>query len=255
MKILITGKNGYIAKGLAQNLKRNDFSITTVGRQDFDLSDRIQTDKWFKKKYFDAVIHTAIEGGSRLRKDSELVLDKNLSFYYNLLNNRDCYSKFINFGSGAEIYNQNSYYGLSKKVIKESIFLKNNFYNIRIFAVFDSNELSSRFIKASILNYLRNKTIHVHSRKKMDFFYMEDLAKVVEFYLENDNAPKDFDCSYKESFNLLEIANFINNLSNHKVDILNQNNKEVDYIGNYLNLGIDYVGLEAGIKKSFSYLK
>ena len=66
MNILITGGNGYIAKSLANNLN-NTISIT---RKDFDLTDREATNNWFNDKYFDVVIHTAVVGGSRLKKDN-----------------------------------------------------------------------------------------------------------------------------------------------------------------------------------------
>ena len=39
MKILITGKNGYIGKNLTNKLK-GLHHITSIGRDDFDLSDR-----------------------------------------------------------------------------------------------------------------------------------------------------------------------------------------------------------------------
>ena len=56
MKILITGKNGYIGKNLVNKLK-GLHNITSIGREDFDLSNRELTNKFFKNKYFDVVIH------------------------------------------------------------------------------------------------------------------------------------------------------------------------------------------------------
>ena len=70
MKILITGGNGYIAKSLVKEL--GEYNITTISRKDFDLCDSIATNNWFKDKEFDIVIHTAVRGGSRLKKDNVL---------------------------------------------------------------------------------------------------------------------------------------------------------------------------------------
>ena len=100
MRILITGGKGYIAKSLYNNLK-DKYEITTISRDDFDLTDMLATNQFFKNKYFDVVIHCAVIGGSRLKKDGWDVLDKNLIMYYNLLQFRRHYTRLIHFGSGA----------------------------------------------------------------------------------------------------------------------------------------------------------
>ena len=38
-------------------------------------------------------------------------------------------------------------------------------------------------IKASLLNYIANKPIVIHQDKYMDFFYMEDMFKIIDFIL------------------------------------------------------------------------
>ena len=89
MNILITGGNGYIAKSLANEWD----NVTSITRKDFDLIDREATNNWFKGKYFDVVIHTAIKGGSRLQKDDSNVFYQNsyfmcgfLEFNFNIWN-------------------------------------------------------------------------------------------------------------------------------------------------------------------------
>ena len=152
MNILITGGNGYIAKSLTLGL--GDYNITSITRNDFDLTNRSSTDAWFKEKYFDVVIHTAIEGGSRLKQDDSSVFYNNLQMFYNLYYNKSHFNKFIYFGSGAELENPSDPYGLSKKIINDLIKYEFGFFNIRIFGVFDENELNTRFIKSSIEKYL-----------------------------------------------------------------------------------------------------
>lgn len=255
MNILITGGNGYIAKNLYEGLK-DKHNVTRISRDDFDLTDRNLTDAFFKNKYFDVVLHTAIAGGSRLRKDTEDVLDQNLIMYYNLLANESKYKKFISIGSGAELFAQQEPYGLSKHVINYSIKNKTNFHNLRIFAVFDENELDSRFIKASILKYINNEPIEIHQNKLMDFFYMKDLITLMEYCIGAENLPKEVNCSYRSIYYLKDIADIINKLDEHTVDINVINKKNgLDYVGNFTNLGIEYIGLEQGIKNVYSKLK
>jgi GDP-L-fucose synthase len=252
--ILITGGNGYIAKSLYNSLK-NSYEITTINRNNFDLNHFKVLDSYLKHKYFDVVIHCAVSGGSRLKEDITNDMDNNLQMYYNLLNCRDRFGKLIHFGSGAEITQPESPYGLSKRVIAKSILEQQNFYNIRIFAVFDENELDTRFIKGNIQRYINKEQIIIHQDKFMDFFYMEDLVSLVDYYIQNENPPKEIDCSYSESHSLFNIANMINNLDTHKVHItFNQNEMGEKYCGNS-NILLNYIGLEEGIKQVYNKSK
>lgn len=255
MKILITGKSGYIAQSLYKDLK-DTYEITLVGRADFNLVDRYSTDDYFKDKFFDVVIHTAIVGGSRLTPDEEDTIDTNLQMYYNLVHNKEHFGKFIHFGSGTELYARTTPYGLSKHVINESISTKDNFYNIRIFAVFNEDELNTRFIKASLERYLKGTAMEIHQDRYLDFFYMKDLVTLVDHYIKNDNLPKSIDCTYDRSYSLIEIANYINTLDNHQSNIeVNREGFNQDYVGNFQNLSIDFVGLQEGIREVYNTLK
>lgn len=252
MKILITGSNGYVASSLIPFLQK-DNELVKTNRQNLDLKNEKDVDLFFARNgFFDVVIHTAVEGGSRLKNDTSEILDNNLNYYYNLLKNKSSYNKFIHFGSGAEIYNIDSHYGLSKKVIRESIMHKKNFFNIRIFGVFDDNELPTRFIKSSINNYINKKPIEIHEDKKMDFFYMRDLISIINFYLTNESPPKEFDCSYEKHYKLSEISDMINCLSEYRVDIKhNKKGLDSNYTGEYTDLGLEYIGLEKGIQETY----
>jgi hypothetical protein len=176
--------------------------------------------------------------------------------YYNLLANESKFKKFISIGSGAEIFAQEEPYGLSKHVINYSMKNKTNFHNVRIFAVFDENELETRFIKSSILKYLNNQSIEIHQDKLMDFFYMKDLITLMEYCISADDLPKEINCSYRNIYHLKDIANIINKMDEHSVPIRVVNKKiGTSYIGNFTNLGIEYVGIEQGIENVFNKLK
>ena len=257
MNILITGGNGYIAKSLSKGLWKSSSrpDITLITRQDFDLTNREATDKWFKGKYFDVVIHTAIKGGSRLNPDNGETFYQNLQMFYNLHYNKHCFGKFIHFGSGAELNNPSDPYGLSKKIINELIKPEPGFYNIRIFAVFDENELDTRFIKTNIKKYLNKEEIIIHQNKQMDFFYMGDLIKLVKHYINESHLPKVTECRYSNQYNLSDIAHIINNLSDYKVSIkILDSKKGKPYIGTTYK-ELPYTGLKLGIQQTFNKLK
>ena len=249
MRLLVTGANGYIGKSIANNLKDN-YSVDTLTRQDLNLTDSNEVKEYFRSNYFDVVIHCAVEGGHRLIKDTFKVLDVNLQMYYNLLANKASFGKLIHFGSGADTLE--TPYGLSKKIIRESIKGQSNFYNLRIYAVFNEDELQTRFIKTNIKNYLSKKPITVHANRFMDFFYMQDLITVVQYYLETKVPPVEFDCVYKDKTSLLEISSLINNLADYKVEIVLENkNSTQEYVGHFTDLQLDYIGLEQGIKNTY----
>lgn len=254
MKILITGGNGYIAKSLYDAFK-DQYDVVSISRQDFDLTDSFETLKYFSNNYFDIVIHCAVSGGSRLRPDAWKDMDNNLRMYYNLINCKNKFGKLIHFGSGAEINAPESPYGLSKKVIAKSILEHDNFYNIKIFGVFDENELDTRFIKGNIKRYINKESIIIHQDKWMDFFYMKDLISLVDHYINNNDLPKQIDCSYIGLCKLSEIANIINELDEHKVDICIENKgMTLSYYG-IANTLIDFIGLKEGIKEIYNKLK
>lgn len=245
--ILITGGRGYIATAIQRTLL-NKYYVTTVTREEFDLSNLQDTARWFDNKYFDVVIHTAITGGSRLNPDSADVLDSNLKMYYNLLNQRKSFNRFINIGSGAEIHHTNTPYGISKHIIRQSVLSEDNFYNIRVFAVFDENELDSRFIKANLYRYINKEPMLIHQNKQMDFFYMNDFVSVIEHYINNPFPIKEFNCTYTDSPYLQAIAEYINTLSDYIVDIhYEQDGIASSYTGEFTPIDLNFIGLHTGI--------
>jgi dTDP-4-dehydrorhamnose reductase len=256
MKILITGGNGYIAKSLYNALK-DKYDVTSITRQDLDLTDGEATIQWFKDKYFNMVIHCAVKGGSRLKGDTFADMDRNLCMYYNLLQCQSHYDKFIQFGSGAELLQRDTPYGLSKYVIRQSMLEKNRFYNIRIYGVFDENELDTRFIKSNIKRYLNKESMLIQD-KRMSFFYMQDLIALVKYHITTDpyKLISESNCAYAASTSLMDIANIINELDYYKVPIYMDTQPGVDYESS-LNAPyrLDYIGLEQGIINVYNKLK
>lgn len=253
MKILITGSKGYIGTALYNTLQRK-YEVVGLGKKDLDLTNLNDVKEFLKNKYFDVIIHCAITGGNRLDIDNSNILDNNLKMFYNLVECESNFGKLIHFGSGAE--KQNTFYGLSKKVINESIKNKDKFYNVRILAVFDENELATKFVKTNIFNYINKKDIEIFQNKYMDFFHMNDFISLIEYYVENNSLPKEINCCYNDLVSMLDIIDIINGLDSYKVDInFKINTFRVNYIGDFTDLGLEFTGLEQGIKNVYNKLK
>lgn len=257
MKILITGANGYIGKSL-YNAFKDKHDVTAITRKDFDLTDIRSMVNFFDGKYFDVVLHCAIVGGSRLKEDGWHVMDNNLIMYYNLFQCRDHYDKLINFGSGAEEHSPNTPYGLSKLIIRNSVLNTPNFFNVKIFGIFDENEWDTRFIKTSIKNHINKEPILVYENKKMTFFYMKDLIVLVEHLIITDPSKllKENHCGYIDDYPLSEIAEIINGLDEHDVPILVGTKPGKDYVCEH-NAGynLPYIGLIRGIIETYNKIK
>jgi hypothetical protein len=133
---------------------------------------------------------------------------------------------------------------------------KENYYNLRIFAVFDENEWDTRFIKSSIVRYLKKENMNIHSDKFMDFFYMEDLISLVNYYITAIDPPALIDCCYLEQYKLSDVANMINTLEDYRVDIsIGDSELAQEYVGNYIGLPIPLIGLQEGIRRVYASLK
>jgi GDP-L-fucose synthase len=257
MRILITGANGYVGKSLYNTLK-GKYDVTAITRNSFDLTDSIAMSKFFESRYpFDVVLHCAVAGAANPRDEDWGIADANLTMYYNLLQYKNYYKKLIHFGSGAETHLSSTPYGYSKKVIAKSILNQDNFYNVKIFGVFDENELDTRFIKANIKRYINKEPIKINEVKFMDFFYMQDLIKVIEYYISEEKPPKEFDCVYSEnSYTLFGLACLINKLDDYEVEVVYGDKIGDDYLSKYRTpLPIELIGLEQGIKNVYNKLK
>jgi GDP-L-fucose synthase len=205
------------------------------------------------------VIHTAVKGGSRLNplEGPDVVLS-NLLMYDNLMRCRDKFGRLIHFGSGAEEA-ADSPYGFSKHIINQLIKLDPKSVNVKIYAVFDENELDTRFIKSNILRYINRENLNIHQDKQMDFFYMKDLVSMVEWLVdqrEEEFPVQEINCSYLEKYTLTQVAEIINSLNDYKVEI--QLEDEIEgkaYCGIHPIMPFNLIGLEQGIKEVYNLLK
>lgn len=265
MNILITGSNGFLGRNLCKLLKLYNYNIYKLNRNDADLLDSESVNSFFEKNstIFDLVIHTAVEGGRRNTEDSSGIVYNNLLMVYNLLRNQNYFQCMISFGSGAELdrrydINPNSInryptdpYGLSKNLIDKLTFCENKLCNFRIYNCFGLDEKPDRMIRGNIQRYINHENIIIDQDKRMDFFFVYDLAQLIHFFLDANNIPKVFDCCYKDKVKLSDIANIINNLDSYKVDIEYKTPPDIlgtDYVGQYVETHIPYVGLEKSIE-------
>ena len=241
-KVLITGGNGYIARNTIPFL--SEYDLTVLTREKLDLLDSEKVKEFFQNKVFDTVIHTATYGGYRTQKDDPEWVYKNVAMFYNLMNCQYSFKQIINLSSGAQYdrrypiddtrFLHHSFpidpYGLSKNIITKVGRDSNKFKNFIIYNIFNHDEPDTRMIKNNIKRYI-------------------DSDKTLTFEL---------DLCYSRKYYLSEIANIINSLGEHYVDInIENNNQDLPYIGNgdkIVRSNLPFIGLVDGITLTYNKL-
>ena len=90
----------------------------------------------------------------------------------------------------------------------------------------------------------------------MDFIYMPDLISIIEYYIAGKDLLKEVDCIYDDTVSLSNIAQQINNLSINKVPInIEDPLPGENYIGNYNELPVAFIGLKQGIINTYIQLE
>jgi nucleoside-diphosphate-sugar epimerase len=288
MKILITGGNGYIARNIKPLFEQKGYEVLAPSHKELDLTNYDDTTNYLRNNKFDAVIHAAAKGVNTKQNSFEEIYVTNIKMFDSLAG--FCTSRnipLIIYGSGAEYdirhHIRNEYpssiincwpmdpYGLSKNIIcRRALQACSNAWILRLFGCFNYDELSTRFIKRSILRVKEGLPIQIHKDKQMDFFYLDDVFAVTEYIINNTsinnteevmawgrpwNGIRNLNLTYKEKYSLLDIANIIKTYTgtpNKDVEIV-EFSQGLDYTGESsklytLPISENFIGLDRGIR-------
>lgn len=294
LRILITAVKGYVGSALARQLSP-DHAVVGVTRAECDLTNPNSVETFltkFGEEPFDFLIHCAINGGSREKADDAEVTHSNLLMFNNLMQWKGrAFDSVINIGSGAEYDRRYPIrpesratnrsvpidpYGMSKFYINQYIRNIPDAYNLRIFAVFDENELNRRMIKTALTSYIAGEPVRLagDGALEMDFIYMDDFVYLVKRVLDRSvpAGTKTFDCVYKSygfpdefatSKSIRHLVEFhIGGLEPGKsVQTVEAPELTVNFAGAYLGTPPEWVdesqliGIKEGIRRTYEALK
>ena len=272
MNILITGANGFLGKEFTEYFSR-EHCVFPMSRQSLDVSNSEQVDDFFRKNKVDVVLHTAVKGGKRQSLDTFSDLLANLDMYRNLEKHRDKYGAMFCFCSGAAFdrsrdirlvkeenlseHCPSDYYGLSKNLIGRRIQeLDSNIINLRLFGCFGKYEEDTRLIKSTFIKIKNREPVSI-ARRCMDFFYVRDLCKIIDFYSKNlkNDLPRDLNVVYNNKISTLYIVKEIQSIVGCSDKIIIKNYGDKFYYngeGQKLKgLDIDLDGLRAGMEEMY----
>lgn len=197
MRVCVLGSNGFIGKNLCRGT-----SWIGVTRDVLDLTNQEDVQKYFNTHDYDVVIHCAVVGGSRLKKDDGDVLWKNLLMFENVV--RVFKGKILYFSSGAALRGNppTDPYGLSKWIIDRRVETIPNAHSLRIWGCYGPDELPTRFSAVCV----RDKHVVIERDRYFDFIDVEDVRKIVGEYVRGERTNKVYDLVYPEKVLLSQWA-------------------------------------------------
>jgi nucleoside-diphosphate-sugar epimerase len=171
------------------------FGITRV---DVDLTNQVDTEKFFMVNKYDVVVHCAVKGGSMLVPEDGNITHDNILMFENVRRVFKGKMLYLSSGAGTRGNPPVDPYGLSKWIIDKRIEHIDNTYTLRIFGCYASGEPDPH-------NRDRFKTIckqeghiTIDKDKYFDFVDIEDVRKVVCEYIDGKRMEKECDLVYRD---------------------------------------------------------
>ncbi len=213
MNILITGGKGFIAKSLTEQLSKNaKYQIFSPSSKELNLINETDVDNFILSNKIDIIIHTANKGGGRDTLDFKNLIEYNLRMFFNIVKHEKNVKKIISFGSGAEYgkhkpiidVKEDEYkllqpldeYGFYKSITSKYIEKSEKIIQLRIFACYGKYEnYLLKFITNSIVKNLFKLPIIINQNVYFDYMYIDDLVKIVDYFINNEAKYKIYNAS------------------------------------------------------------
>jgi GDP-L-fucose synthase len=241
-KILVLGGSGFIGRNLVEYLSKK-YDVIAPSHKELELLDAEAVKLFFSRHNFDIVIFAVNAGNYRVVDSSQEMLKKNLKIFFNVVANKKFFDRMIFFGSGAEYdrfrdlknVKESEFgkcvpgddYGFYKYVCSRYIENTDFIVNLRLFAVFGKYEdYANRFISNIMCRGILGLPLIVRRNRIMNYLYIDDLAKIVEFFILNKPKHKFYNV-LGENVDLVSIAHMIGDVllksgENPLIKVLNE---------------------------------
>lgn len=273
--LLITGSGGFVGKNMKEYFQ-SKYKLLTPRSFELDCTDFKAVNTYFQQNKIDLIIHCGSIGGARGIVDESNTIDANLKMVENLLESKLSDTKMILFGSGA-MYDKSQpikkakesdigrvkpydLYGQSKVLISEKIKNRKDCVCLNIFGCYGKGEKESRFPTYAISQNLKKEPIIINQNVVFDYLYIEDLARIIEYFLENYPKNNIINVTPTQSISLLEISKIVNEIGNFKSEIIIKNQElGNEYTGDNLRLleeisNFEFTPYKDGLEKLYKYI-
>lgn len=235
--VLVTGGSGFVGSNVIPILKKK-YIVLAPARAELDVRNADAVQKFVTGRNIDAVIHLASPSPVRSAQlDSyDRLFEDCLKIFLNFYAVREYCGRIIYSGSGAEFDKRRDIcnisesefgknvpaddYGRAKFIMNEMARSSRNIYNLRIFGCFGPGEYDSKFITHAINCCLRNEPITIRRDCKFDYLYIDDYARYLEYFIDNDPCFHDYNAGSGSHILLTEIARIVAHKMNNKYGIV-----------------------------------
>lgn len=271
-RVMITGGGGFIARNLKEYLK-DQYCVYAPTSKELDICDSEAVDKYIINNRIELVIHTAHVNQKRREMSPANEVEINLRMFFNLEKHSKNLDKIIYFGSGAEFDKRfdismakeedfgkripDTPYGISKYTKTQIARGSDNIYNLRNFGVFGKYEdWKVYFISNLCCKALYDLPLTIRQDCLFDYLYIDDMCKVVEWFIENKPQYHDYNVCSGQPILLSEIAQCINKISGKELPIvISKPGRNLEYTGSNSRLMNEYKELKLqSIEKSIKQL-
>lgn len=278
MKVLITGGEGFIGRNLKEYLALDgSLEIFSPKLADLDLVSAESVSDYLRKVSIDVVIHSATTTPSG-KEYPPNVCETNLRMFFNLVRCMNRSMRLINLGSGSEYSRSNWHpdmkesffdahvpedsHSYSKYVVSKYIRDRKNLdmVTLRIFGVFGKYEdFRYKFISNAIAKNLTDLPIVINQNVVYDYLYIDDLCRLVKYFIFNSPRRRDYNLTPSDSIDLLGIAEIVNQVADRKSDVkLLNEGMGTTYTGNNDRLlkeigGYSFTGYAESIENLYRY--
>lgn len=228
-KILLTGSTGFIGKNLKEYLQQKDYELLTPTHEELDLLDSVAVSEYLRsQKNIDVVIHSA--NINMMSAEEYDILNSSLRMFYNFEKNKASFGRMYYLSSAAEYdrrkldvmvreesfgtYIPTDSYGFTKYIMHKEAEKDNNIYGLSLFGVYGKyEEWQRRFISSNIVRSLKGLPMTLSQNAMFDFLYVDDLCKIVEWFIGHEPKHKHYNVCTGQPVALLDLAEMINGVS------------------------------------------
>lgn len=221
-RIWISGGSGFIGSNIIPLLEEK-YEILAPRRSQVNMLAANEVSDFIRANDITAIVHCANPNPTKNALD--LIVDMyegSMKCFLNLYQCRNQVDKILYFGSGAEygktadmvMIEESAFgrflpedpYGQAKYQMNLLSQQASNVYNLRIFGCFGKGDHESKFITHCVNCLRKNEQITIRKDCAFDYILVNDLAAVVDWFLQNQPKYKDYNVCSGKPYMLSEIA-------------------------------------------------